>query len=116
MNTIRRLLGKASKPPNLETHEQILHDMQAVTNDMKELTEQFRQGDPLTRMVRGNWRGERGPAGPSGAQGVQGIQGVQGEQGIQGIEGERGQRIRATGREDRRAQERNDHEDADSDR
>ena len=53
MNLLRRFLPHDPSKVDLQKHDQILQQMQDVTNKL-------RTGDPITRMVRGVWRSEPG--------------------------------------------------------
>lgn len=54
MNLLRRLFGPLDvQPVDLQRHDEILQDM-------RNITEKLRTGDPITRMVRGVWRSEPG--------------------------------------------------------
>lgn len=53
MNVLRRLFGNRDTERELQRHDEILEEMQAVTN-------QLRAGDPVTQMVRGEWKSDSG--------------------------------------------------------
>lgn len=53
--TWRQLFEKKRTPPpiDLRRHAEILEDL-------RNITEKLRSGDPLTRMVRGTWNNDQG--------------------------------------------------------